>query len=103
MTERLMFPVTYDPAYGYVTTDADELRLSALSLAGFASAARSRLCRCRDHPEPGQARAQRARCSPSGQVRRRGAVAAVIIFSWTCSKHGKGGELPLNPRPRTDV
>ncbi|HKF10183.1 MAG TPA: hypothetical protein VKB89_15915 [Xanthobacteraceae bacterium] len=35
MTEQLMFPVTYDPAYGYVTTDADELRLSALSLAGL--------------------------------------------------------------------
>jgi len=33
MTERLMFAVTYDPACGYVTTDA--LRLSALSLAGL--------------------------------------------------------------------
>jgi hypothetical protein len=37
MTERLMFPVTYDPALGYVTTDtdADALRLSALSLTGL--------------------------------------------------------------------
>jgi hypothetical protein len=33
MTERLMFAVTYDPACGYVTTDAP--RLSALSLAGL--------------------------------------------------------------------
>jgi len=32
-----MFPVTYDPALGYVTTDTDTdaLRLSALSLAGL--------------------------------------------------------------------
>ena len=37
MTERLMFPVTYDPALGYVTTDTDTdaLRLSALSLTGL--------------------------------------------------------------------
>jgi len=35
MTERLMFAVTYDPARGYVTTDTEEPRLSALSLAGL--------------------------------------------------------------------
>src|SRR5262249_35816041 len=33
MTERLMFAVTFDPACGYVTTDAPQL--SALSLAGL--------------------------------------------------------------------
>jgi len=35
MTERPMFAVTYDPARGYVTTDTEEPRLSALSLAGL--------------------------------------------------------------------
>ena len=30
-----MIPVTYDPARGYVTTDAAQPRLSALSLAGL--------------------------------------------------------------------
>jgi hypothetical protein len=35
MTERLMFPVTYDPALGYVTADTEQPQLSALSLAGL--------------------------------------------------------------------
>ena len=56
-----MFPVTYDPAYGYVTTDADALRLSALSLAGLR---RQLEVAYADAEIPGQARAQRARCSP---------------------------------------
>ena len=30
-----MFPVTYDPARGYVTADTEEPRLSALSLTGL--------------------------------------------------------------------
>ena len=30
-----MFPVTYDPARGYVITDPEEPRLSALSLTGL--------------------------------------------------------------------
>jgi hypothetical protein len=35
MTERLMFPVTYDPALGYVTAGTEQPQLSALSLAGL--------------------------------------------------------------------
>jgi hypothetical protein len=35
MTEKLMFPVTYDPVRGYVIADTDAPRLSALSLAGL--------------------------------------------------------------------
>ena len=38
MTERLMFPVTYDPARGYATVGADVPRRSALSLTDLCRA-----------------------------------------------------------------